>query len=107
MKRFICITLALVLALSLFCSCGKSRADKLMDRYTELANTYSSLSATVAAQNDTALLGKFSRIGIDLTDIATELSKNGDEMTDEALDEIETKLNDIEVAIAAIAPKEK
>lgn len=102
MKRIFPILLTVVLVLTLLCGCGKSRSDKLMDRYSELANAYSSYSATVAAMNDVATLGKFSTIGIELTDLATELAKKGDEMTEDELDAIEKKLNEIEEKFNAI-----
>ena len=106
MKRFISIALVLVIALSLFTSCGKSRADKLMDRYADLANTYTEYSRDVASTGDLTSVAKYSRVGIDLTDIATALSKDGEAMTEEELDGIEQKLNDIEAKIAEMLPKE-
>ena len=105
MKRFISIALALVLFLSLFSACGKSRADKLMDRYADLANNYTEHSRDVASTGDLTAVAKYSRIGIDLTDIATALSKDGDSMTEQELDEIEAKLSEIEAKISEMVPK--
>ncbi len=107
MRRFLAITLALVLCLSLFSSCGKSRADKLMDKYTELANSYTEHSRDVASTGDLTSVAKFSRLGIDLTDIATSLSKDGATMTEEELDGIEAKLSEIEAKISEMLPKEE
>ena len=107
MRRFLAITFALVLCLSLFSSCGKSRADKLMDKYAELANRYTECSRDIASTGDLSSVAKYSRLGIDLTDIATSLSKEGDAMTEEALNSIEAKLSEIEAKIAEMLPKEE
>ena len=106
MKRFIAIILALALCLPLS-ACIKSRADALMDKYTELANSYTEHSRDVASTGDLTSVAKYSRLGIDLTDIATALSKDGDAMTDEELDSIEQKLSEIETKIAEMLPEEE
>jgi len=103
MKKSILSVIALVLSLLALTSCGKSRADKLMDRYAEIANMYSSLSADVAKKNDTALLGNFSSYGIELTDIASSLAKSGEEMSAEELDKIEVSLEEIESALLSLS----
>ncbi len=104
MRRFLAITLALVLCLSLS-ACVKSRADKLMDKYTELANSYTEHSRDIASTGDLTSVAKYSRLGIDLTDIATALSKDGEAMTAEELDNIEQKLSEIEAKITEMLPK--
>ena len=106
MKRFLAIILVLALCLSLS-ACVKSRADKLMDKYTELANSYTEHSRDVASTGDLTSVAKYSRLGIDLTDIATALSKDGDAMTEQELDDIEAKLSEIEATISEMLPKEE
>ena len=104
MKRFLAIMLTIALCLSLS-ACVKSRADKLMDKYTELANSYTEHSRDVASTGDLTSVAKYSRLGIDLTDIATALSKEGDTMTSEELDGIEAKISEIEAKISEMLPK--
>ena len=103
MKKYLISILAFIFSLTLLASCGKSRAEELMDRYTDIANTYSSYSQAVAAANDTRKLTDFSTLGFDLTDIASKLSK-GEELTNEDLDTISAALDDITAKLAAFAP---
>ena len=105
MKRFFSVLLASLMVLSLFAACGGEKktpekeltpSEKLFARYSEIANEQASLSESVAKKNDMTISGKNARLAIDLTDIATELTKKGEEITEDEISTLDAKLKKCE-----------
>lgn len=76
--------------------------EKLMAKYSDIANEQTSLAEAVAKKNDLTLLGKSSRLAIDLTDIASEIAKKGDDLTEEDIALLDTKLEKCKEALEEI-----
>lgn len=102
MKKIIAVSLVVILCLSLLVSCGKTKSEKLLDTYSEIANYYADLAKTVSNSYTSAHTNKFSKLGTDLTDIAMQLAKEGSTMTDEELDKLEASLSDIKNQLEVI-----
>ena len=66
--------------------------EKLMAKYSDSANEQTSLAEAVAKKNDLTLLGKSSRLAIDLTDIASAITKAGENVSDEDFASLDAKL---------------
>ncbi len=102
MKKIIALSLVFILCLSLLVSCGKTKSEKLLDTYTEIANYYAGLAKTVSNSYTSAHTNKFSKLGTELTDIAMKLAKEGSTMTDEELDKLADTLSDIKAQLEVI-----
>ncbi|MBR5543150.1 MAG: hypothetical protein IKU65_03530 [Oscillospiraceae bacterium] len=103
MKRIIALVLLVALSLTLFSACGKTASEKLLDKYSEIANFYSSLSSSVSFEQNSTDMSNFVSMGIELTEIASRVSRDRDSLSEEelqkfssALDKIDEKLKEIE-----------
>ena len=79
-----------------------SPSEKLMAKYTEIANEQTSLAESVAKKSDMTVSGKFSRLAIDLTDIATALAKGGDALSETELSALDAKLEKCKTTLEEI-----
>ena len=105
MRKFISLALVLILCVSLFSGCGKTKSEKLLDKYSEIANHYTALSTAVSASDSYSNSGEFSNLGAKLTDFATRLAVDGDSMTDEDLEKISASLDVIKEKLSEIEQK--
>ena len=107
MRKFVSLTLVLVLCICLLAACGKTNSEKLLDKYSEIANYYTSLSIAVATSDSYSNNGEFSNLGVKLSDFATRLAIDGNSMTDEDLDKISSALDEIKERQAKMYHMEK
>ena len=110
MKRFLLLLLSALTVFSLFAACGGntspeksiSPSEKLLAKYSEIANDHASLSEAIAKKGDMTLSGKYSRIAIDLTDIASAITKAGENISDEDIAKYDAELTKCEETLSEI-----
>ncbi len=111
MKRFFLFLLTAIMVFSLLSACGGAKEEKevklspyekLMAKYSEIANEQATLAETIAKTGDMTISGKYSRLAIDLTDIATEINKKGEDLTDEDFASLDAKLKKCKTTLEEI-----
>ena len=79
----------------------KSESDVLLDKYARVANLYTDI-ATELAGTPTVTQGSFSSIGFKVTDIATNLAKNGENLSQDELNKLSAELDELEEKLLEI-----
>ena len=110
MKRFFLFLLTAIMAFSLFSACAKDETkekklspyEKIMAKYSEIANEHASLSEAVAKKSDMTISGKYSRLAIDLTDLASAIAKTGENISDEEVAKYDAELTKCEETLSEI-----